>query len=136
MSCQAGTTLGGRRHGPRLARETVQISTSELDRAVAAAGLSHARVAYRLAVTDRTWFRWKAAGEIPLSVLPALQRLLPDLQVPDRYRDGVTPRLEAVEEQVAQLWQAVDRLARLVQVLQATPERAGGSRRGTGEMSG
>ncbi len=121
---------------PVVAQRTV-IGTQRLQDAQDAVGLSNEAVARRVPVSEKTWRRWKEAGEIPTASLPAvasalrldLHELKPPEPEPVTGR-GEDPEYQALREEVTATRAMVEAiLAHLgVDVPEATPPREGASR--------
>lgn len=60
---------------PVIAART-QIGREELQRAQDTVGLSNERIARLIPVSEKTWRRWKEAGEVPTAVLPQVAKVL------------------------------------------------------------
>lgn len=58
-----------------VAEQTV-LGTQRIQDAQSAVGLSNEAVARKIPVSEKTWRRWKKAGEIPTASLPAVARAL------------------------------------------------------------
>lgn len=56
--------------------ERTQIGREVLDGAQKKTGLSNERIARLIPVSEKTWRRWKDAGEVPTAVLPRVAEIL------------------------------------------------------------
>lgn len=98
-----------------------QVGTQRLQEAQDAVGLSNEAVARLIPCSEKTWRRWKEAGEVPTASLPAVARALrlrlnreelPPLEMPMngdhatatlRENRDVLDRLDRIEEMLARL---------------------------------
>lgn len=60
---------------PVVAAKT-HVGSARLQESQDAKGLSNERIARLVPVSEKTWRRWKAAGEIPTAALPAVAKVL------------------------------------------------------------
>jgi hypothetical protein len=60
---------------PVVAAKT-HVGTARIQEAQDAVGLSNEAIARSIPISEKTWRRWKEAGQIPTAVLPAVARVL------------------------------------------------------------
>lgn len=106
-----------------------EIGTSRLEAAQSAVGLSNERLARLIPVSEKTWRRWKAAGQVPTYALPTVAKALrlelvevpatmdlsgPDGQPPlQLLRAGVEQLLDGQGEALSVQREILARLARI-----------------------
>lgn len=96
---------------PVVAAKT-HVGTARIEEAQARVGLSNEAIARRIPVSEKTWRRWKQAGEIPTAFLPTVAAVLRlELReiVPD---DQFIPSVGAGVEEARDLRILVDALLR------------------------
>ena len=101
------------------------VGSARLQEAQDAVGLSNESVARLIPVSEKTWRRWKDAGEIPTASLPAVARALrlelKQVPAPDweQEQDVVSLELLAAgqEAMLSLLRENAARLARIEQVV-------------------
>jgi DNA-binding transcriptional regulator YiaG len=91
-----------------------RLGTARIQEAQDATGLSNEAIARAIPISEKTWRRWKEAGEIPTAALPAVAKVL-NLELLEASpmpvhvgRDGDRPdelsqRLDAIEDALAQI---------------------------------
>lgn len=98
---------------PVVAAQT-HIGTARLQEAQKTVGLSNESVARKIPVSEKTWRRWKEAGEVPTSSLPAVAKAL-RLELreldPTAVDEDVTERLDRLEAQVGDVQTILTALA-------------------------
>jgi transcriptional regulator with XRE-family HTH domain len=115
------------RHRLAVVRKGVVIGTERLQEAQDARGLSNERLARELHIAEKTWRRWKAAGEVPAYYLEEVAAVL-GLEIEQPKREPL--RLNGGEEKTslgglrAELEVEIARLRSLNDALEAELELA------------
>lgn len=119
-----------KRRIPVIAART-HIGREELQRAQDTVGLSNERLARRIPVSEKTWRRWKDAGEVPTAWLPKIAEVLRlELVEPPREIVEAADHLDLQEQAAGGVAQLLDgqaetlaALARIEEKLDALAER-------------
>lgn len=112
--------------------EFTYVGGDELRRAARDAGASASKIARHMSMAERTWWRWVKNEQVPTPLLPALQQVLPTLNVPG-LPEPLAERLARLEGDVTELAGLVRELGEEVAALRRA---AGGSRPGGHAASG
>lgn len=102
---------------PVIAART-HIGREELQRAQDTVGLSNERIARLIPVSEKTWRRWKEAGEVPTAVLPQVAKVLRlELVAPPQATVEMPEGFSLREEAAAGIAQLLDGQAETLAVL-------------------